>query len=250
MRLPLLLSLLLAGSLACAAGTTTTVSSTNTSTTAAKKKKKPDHWHARVKQIKAELNKLPAGTSNTIVLLGDSITERFKTSRDLHEMDGHLVINEGIGGDQIVRTKAKTGVIHRLDLVAQAKPAVVFVMIGTNDFGTGKKGVDEVLVQYNHMLQLLRAAVPDARIIVVSTFPTVGRGDRNDKIKALNAKLPAFAKQVHGEYLDMFSRLADKDGHLKAEYSIDGVHPKPPAYDIWIAAMKQKLEEKVPAKGK
>lgn len=222
------------------AADTATTASTAAPATAKKKKAKTDHWHQRMKDMRAELKALPADTSNTIVMVGDSITEGFKHANDIHELNGHTVINEGISGDQVDRPSSGTGVTYRIPLIAKAKPAVVFVQIGINDFWGGKEEVPDVAQQYTKMLKMMRTAMPNTRIVVISLFPTAKKNAYlNPKVNEFNKLLPGMAKAVHADYLDLHSKLTDSKGELKDEYTVDGVHFKPPGYTVWIDALKQ-----------
>src|SRR5690606_27442243 len=121
-----------------------------------------DHFHTRVAQIRDDISKLPSETTGTIVMLGDSLTEQFFRQKQMpDEINGLVVVNQGISGDQIDRPTSGTGVTHRIELVAEARPAVVFVMIGTNDFWGGKEQPEEVIPQYTRMFQMLKAAAPN-----------------------------------------------------------------------------------------
>lgn len=242
MRLVLMAAVLAAATAFASAADTTTTAKARHAATAKKKKKagKPDHWHQRVKDIRAELKALPPETSNTIVMVGDSITEGFKRANDIHELNGHTVINEGISGDQVDRPSSGTGVTFRVPLIAKAKPEVVFVQIGINDFWGGKEEVPDVAQQYEKMLKMMRSAMPNTRIVVVSLFPTAKKNAYlNPKVNEFNKLLPGMAKSINADYLDLHSRLTDAKGELKDEYTVDGVHFKPPAYTVWIDAMKQ-----------
>src|SRR5690349_17864436 len=82
------------------------------------------HFAERVADIKKEIAAIPADSTGTLVMLGDSITQGFFGKDYMpKEINGLLVINEGISGDQIDRPTSNTGVISRIDLVKQAKPA-------------------------------------------------------------------------------------------------------------------------------
>jgi lysophospholipase L1-like esterase len=115
-------------------------------------------------------------------------------------------------------------------------------MIGINDFW-GTQTAQESAVQYRALLKELREKLPAAQIVVESLFPTLNKEEVNKKVVELNKMLPDLAKSINADYLDVYSKLVDVKGDLKAEYSRDGVHLKPPAYDVWIDTMKTKLSD-------
>jgi len=92
------------------------------------------HWRARRAKIADECASLDPTTTGVVVLLGDSITEGHPAKR----IAGKRVINMGISGDQIAMDGAQGGVRNRVALLAEARPAHVFLLIGINDLGASK----------------------------------------------------------------------------------------------------------------
>jgi len=201
------------------------------------------HFDERIAAIKKEIAALPADTTGTIVMLGDSITQGFFNGSMPKTIDGITVVNEGISGDQIDRPTSNTGVVTRLDLVKQAKPAVVFVLIGINDMWGGKETPEATITQYEDMAKKLKATVPDAKIVYQSIFPTSKKNAYlNEGVKKVNERIKQLASESGDMYLDMHPILADEKGELKAEFTGDGVHLTKAGYDAWL----KKLNEVVP----
>lgn len=211
-----------------------------------KKKNKPakSHYQTRVDQMKKDIQALPEDTTGTIVMVGDSITEGFWKQNQMPEkIHSVLVMNQGISGDQIDRATSSTGVTHRLDLVRKAKPAVVCVMIGVNDFWGGKETVEEVLPQYEKMFAGLKQAAPNAKFVWQSVLPTsMKNAYLNPSVNSLNARIKELAANAGDTYLDLHPTMADANGELKAEYTGDGVHLKPEAYQAWLKELSSTLQ--------
>lgn len=220
----------------------------STSETAKPKKKKKvpatTRFETRTAQMKADIKALPEETTGTIVMVGDSITEGFFNQKQMPEkIHGVLVVNQGISGDQIDRPTSGTGVTHRLDLVRQAKPAVVCVMIGVNDFWGGKETVEEVLPQYEKMFAGLKQAAPNAKFVWQSVLPTsMKNAYLNPSVNRLNARIKELAAQAGDTYLDLHPIMTDANGELKAEYTNDGVHLNPEAYQAWLKELTSTLQ--------
>jgi predicted MPP superfamily phosphohydrolase len=131
------------------------------------------HFGKRMVEIEKDLAELPAETTGTIVMVGDSITEHFFRKEVMPDsIHGIKVLNQGISGDQVDRPTSGTGVTHRMEQIKRAKPAVVFVMIGINDFWGGKEKPEQVIPQYEKMFSMLKETVPGARIVVQSVLPS------------------------------------------------------------------------------
>lgn len=216
--------------------------------TATPKPKKPtwqDKYNSRVDQIKKDIAALPADTSGTIVMLGDSITHGFFSNKAMpKEINGHTVINQGISGDRIDRQPEDgTGVVHRIDLIQQAKPVAVFVMIGINDYWGGKGTPEEVIPRYEKMVPMLKAAVPNAKVVLESVLPTSKTNAyMNPNVDKLNTRIKQLAAENGFTYLDLHPVMEDENGELKAEFTKDGVHLNNAAYAVWLKELKKTLD--------
>lgn len=216
----------------------TQTSSTQAATTATKVWDQADHFKRRCDQIRNAIAAQPPGSTNTLVLLGDSITEGIK----IHDLAGMVIINEGVSGDRVENGETKTGVRNRLDLVAQAKPACVCVMIGINDFWGAQKDVATVEMEYRSMAPELRAAVPNARIVIESILPAgEAHKDLQPKVDELNRKLPSIAADTKAEFLLLDPVMKSANGLLRPEFTTDGIHLTPAGYTAWMKRLEQHL---------
>jgi lysophospholipase L1-like esterase len=195
--------------------------------------------------IEKELSVLPPETTGTILMLGDSITERmfseYKMPRTIH---GLRVFDEGIGGDNIGTSVSTTGVMSRLDQVKRAKPAIIFLMIGVNDLWVKEEDVSKVIKRYEDMLARLKATVPDAKLVLESVLPARGGMNYvNPKVLALNARIKSLASENGAVWLDLHSLMKDENGELKAEYTGDNVHLTEPAFEVWEKQIRATVDE-------
>lgn len=163
-----------------------------------------------------------------IVFLGDSITEGWANQSLIHD-NAHFV-GRGISG----QTAPQMLVRFRSDVVA-LKPAVVHILAGTNDIAqnTGPESDDEMLGYVVSIAQLARAN--HIRVIIGSVppaadFPWRPGLNPSPKIRALNARLKAYALSQGYVYADYWSVLASPNGGMKPQYSEDGVHPNAAGY--------------------
>ena len=199
------------------------------------------HFEKRMTEINAALQALPPATTATVLLVGDSITEQFSTTDSLpKEIHGLTVVNQGIGGDQIGTSTSKVGVMARLEQVKQAKPAIVFVMIGINCLWDKDGTADQALHEYEAMVPALKAAVPNAKIVLQSILPTAGdRVYTIPKSNRINTRIEQLAKEHGLTWLDLRPLMQNEKGELKAEYTGDNVHLKKEAYAVWLEKIKE-----------
>lgn len=195
------------------------------------------HYENRVRSFK-EQNLL----LKNVVLLGDSITEGFDTTKYL---PGYRVINRGIGADVIgndLPGNDKRGVLKRLDSsVFDCNPTDVFILIGINDLGQGHTP-EQVESGYLEMLTKIRERLPQVKLHLQSLLPCRDRFSKhNAKVLDVNKRIQNLATEFNADYIDLHSKFADNKGELKDELTNDGLHITAPAYEVWADIVKEKL---------
>lgn len=191
----------------------------------------PIHYENRLAQIQAALNELISTESATLVLLGDSISE----CHPAQQLRGRRVVNMGISGDQADHPEG--GMLRRVPMIARARPAEVFVLIGINDLNNGKSAQD-LAPQQRRVIELLEQTAPTARLFIQSVMPT--RGNYRHLLAGVtetNRLLAPFVAERGHTYVDIASEMSDANGELREELTTDGVHLTPAGYDLWTALM-------------
>ncbi|GIV31585.1 MAG: sialate O-acetylesterase [Saprospiraceae bacterium] len=176
--------------------------------------------------------------AGSIVFLGNSLTaggqwsEWFGSSR---------IANRGIPGDHA------DGIRNRLDEALGPDPAAVFLMVGINDLAFHTP--DTVLRKCERLLQALRQRAPRANVYLQSVLPVddsrPGLPVHNGEIQALNAGLKKLAEKLELHWIDLYSRMADENGKLPADFTLDGVHLTGPAYRVWVDAIRPAVESEL-----
>ena len=176
-----------------------------------------------------EVLPLPEGR---VVFLGDSITQAGNWGEWFPR---YPCLNRGIGGDTV------DGVRNRLG-TAINRPVAISLLVGTNDIaghGTTKK-VAGIAAQFDHLVHEIRTLAPDAPLIVNSVMP--GNRKLADRIRELNRKYAASARDVDAEYVDLWPTLVDSDGlTLRAAYTRDRVHLNGHGYRAWFEVLRPRL---------
>jgi lysophospholipase L1-like esterase len=179
--------------------------------------------------IYTELNN--EATPGSIVFLGDSLTDFYRTSEFFLNLD---IYNRGIAGDKT------TDVLDRLsDNVLQIKPRKIFLQIGTNDLGSKTKP-DQTFNNIKQIIFNIQRVLPDTEVLVISLYPInpyaiplsriITRPRKNTDILYVNQKLMEFCAELNLTYIDVCSSLKDEKGNLKKEYTIEGLHISLPGY--------------------
>ena len=172
------------------------------------------------------------------ILAGDSLSLRFPPGK----LSDYRVLNQGISGE------TAAGLLKRLNVFAQTQPDVIFVMIGINDLLRSRSD-SEILGDQRRVMANLKAAHPDAKIVMQSVLPHAveqvtweGR-DRllaipNHRIKTLNEGIKAIAQAESVNFFNLYPLFADSQGNLRRELSSDGLHLSAQGYEVWGIALQ------------
>ena len=123
------------------------------------------------------------------------------------------------------------------------QPKAIMLMIGTNNAGSFTapeiaEGVGAVVLE-------MRKDFPDAKILLLAIFPRSTPGDPvRDKIAEVNRIISKLDDQRHVFYMDIGAKFLDDNGYfLPDAFRTDNLHPQAKGYNIWGAAVKDKVAE-------
>ena len=163
-----------------------------------------------------------------VVLLGDSITEYWKTRDPALFSDG--IVDRGVAS----QTSGQMLLRFYQDVIA-LRPYAVHIMAGTNDLGEVNGPTTDRQFQDNIRAMVDLARVHDIKVILASVPPAAGFRTRPElrpaeRIRAWNSWLREFAQAQDLVFVDYHAVLTDAEGGMKSGYSKDGVHPNEIAY--------------------
>jgi len=192
----------------------------------------PEVHASRVAKFEAE----PVVTGR-VIFLGNSITQ----GGDWPALTADsTVINRGIGADLTF------GLRDRLADVTRRKPSKLFILIGINDIS---KDIPDAVIaaEYRAIIDTVRAQSPATKIFVQSILPlnpTVKNFpqhyDKQPRVVAVNRLLQQVARETHATYIDLWPIFIDKQNHLDASLTGDGLHLNQQGYERWVAFLKRK----------
>jgi lysophospholipase L1-like esterase len=167
-----------------------------------------------------------------VVFLGDSITEDGLWDEWFPDLP---TLNRGIGGDSV------GGVLDRVDS-ALHEPRAVSVLVGTNDLaGLGRSHrVGDIAEQMDALLAGIRAAAPDALLLVNGVMPR--SKSLADDIEQLNRRYEELAARHGAVYVDLWPALVGPDRALRKDATSDGTHLNGAGYGIWVDILRPHLE--------
>jgi len=191
-----------------------------------------------------------------VLFLGDSITAGWAAPTRAHIWETYYgkwqPANFGIGGDQTqhVIWRIENG---ELDGIS---PKVVVLMLGTNN--TGGHSAAEIAAADKKIVSLIRAKLPQTKVLVLAVFPRGARKDQAGKITeaalADAAKRQAVIDGVNAElaklddgkmvrFLDINSVFLGQDGKIPFSIMPDQLHPNTAGYQLWADAMQPTLTQ-------
>lgn len=180
-----------------------------------------------------------------VVFVGDSITqgwddpgrEAWDAMRTAGLSKGGTLLNLGNSGD---RTEHVLWRLGQAPLTPLAPEAIV-LLIGTNNLGHGTSNAAETLAGIRAVLALLRAQCPEARIVLMATFP------RGERLNAMRGDILQINQALASDLgpgvtvIDIGARFVDATGDIRKDLMPDALHLSPAGYRIWADAVTQAL---------
>jgi lysophospholipase L1-like esterase len=189
-----------------------------------------------------------------VLFVGDSITAGWTKAPHIwqHYFGKWQPGNFGIGGDQTqhVIWRIENGELDGIH------PKVVALMLGTNN--TGANTADEIAAADKKIVEMIRAKIPEAKVLVLAVFPRGPRknaqgvvteeviADANKRMEIINGVNAQLAKLADGKnvhFLDINARFLDDGGKIPSIIMPDQLHPNAAGYQLWAEAMQPTLEK-------
>lgn len=159
-----------------------------------------------------------------VVFVGNSIT-------DMHPWA------EAFGNDKRIVNRGNSGalsdeVVENMDCWLSAKPQKVFLMIGTNDLGSGL-AVEHVVANIRRVVERVREESPETMLYLESILPAKDQMARTlETICQANEEIRQLAEEYENtEYVDLYTLLT---GIVEeSDVSFDRLHLTAKGYRIW-----------------
>jgi D-alanyl-D-alanine carboxypeptidase/D-alanyl-D-alanine-endopeptidase (penicillin-binding protein 4) len=194
-------------------------------------------WFARMALFEEQTSTPQALTTGGIVLLGDSLTERFPTEDLLPQLP---IVNRGIGGDK-VGGWSYLGLLDRLPIsIVAPQPRAIVLQISSNDLLFANTPWENLQPNYLLLLDRIQQLAPQARLILVTTPPTRGRHAKaNPAINRMNELIRRTALERKLDLIDLHAALVDDKGELAAPLAaVDDVHLSENGYRVYARLLR------------
>ena len=190
-------------------------------------------WDAEVAAYEAGDRASPP-PSGGIVFVGSSSIKLWDLQKSFPDLK---TINRGIIGSQLA-----DAVRYADRLVIPYKPRIVVVYAGDNDIDGGATS-EQVAVQFERFVRIVRAAVPEVRIIFIGIKPSLLRWDVIERARLANALIRAYA--THDDevaFVDVDNAMLGWNEQPRSELFVsDGLHLTPEGYGLWTTLLRPLL---------
>jgi lysophospholipase L1-like esterase len=194
-------------------------------------------YHADDEKLKAQ----PA-EQGRVVFLGDSITDGWKLNVSF---PGKPYVNRGISGQVTSQM-----LVRMYPDVIDLKPAAVALLAGTNDIARNNGPTTAAMIEENVMAITELAQAHGIKVVLCSVTPIadygrvkMSEGRPPADILKINAWMKAYAAKAGAIYCDYFSALADENGALKPNISMDGLHPNEAGYKLMAPVVQAAIDQ-------
>lgn len=167
------------------------------------------------------------GDSNTAHLVGFGVLPGGKSTDRVWLPKGNTITLDSEITNKTVLFPATGEYLTIPDAAAKGKPEYLVISLGTN--GVATLSETQFKYCYKKLINAIRAASPETRIIVQSIYPVTAQyeGFSNSDVDRANIWLLSLAEECGVKYADTASVLKDSHGSLKEEYNsdhMDGYH--------------------------
>lgn len=195
---------------------------------------KPAYWDDV--QVIKRYDAMYQPPANPVLFVGSSSIRKWNELE--RTFAKYVVMNRGIGG-------AVTNDIMRYldDIVFAYHPRQIVIYVGENDLPQKETTADSVLERTKRLVTAIRARMPEVPILYISMKPSPSRDQFREKCQQANALIRDYIKgEKKIEYIDIFSKMLDKDGKSRPELFVqDMLHMNEKGYAIWRAAVEPHL---------
>lgn len=170
-------------------------------------------------QSKYQRQKLLASRTNaSVLLIGDSMIERWPGDMLMTAFNTASVLNLGIGGD---RTQNVLWRLSQLDL-SHHKPAYTILLVGTNNLSASDSACS-IAAGIEKIAQRIHQMLPETKILLVGILARgESLGYRKDDIAQINSSLKAL--QDHQTIFIDPSSIVERSAEGKENFIPDQLH--------------------------
>lgn len=191
-------------------------------------------WEAAIAEFEAA-DRISPPPSGEIVFVGSSSIRLWDVEK---YFPGLRIINRGFGGSQL-----SDAVRYAERIVIPYKPRIVVVYAGDNDIYGGMTS-EEVAVNFEQFVRVVRAKLPEVRIVFIGIKPSLQRWDVVERMRLANEIIRGYAEHDDNvAFVDVDHAMLGWDETPRRELFVaDGLHLTAHGYELWSALLRPLLD--------
>ena len=145
--------------------------------------------------------------------------------------------------EKFVKLKGSKDKVTLIEALNKNSFKKIYISLGVNELGWAY--ADKFIDQYKEVIEAIMEAAPDSEIVVQSILPITKKrstGEKvytNEKVTTYNELIKAMCEELSVTYGDVVPAVANTEGYLPEEGSVDGIHLKKSYYQKWLDYIKE-----------
>jgi len=180
---------------------------------------------------------LKTPTKNPVLFIGSSSFTKWTSLQQ--DFPAIPVLNRAFGGSTLLDV-----IRFEEEVVFKYQPRKIVIYCGENDLASSETITPtEVFNRFKILYEDIRKQQPKVPIVYVSIKPSISRWKMKDKQIESNKLIEDFInKNRNIAFVNIWDQMLDENGNPKKDiFSSDNLHMNEKGYEIWIAALKDKL---------
>ena len=180
---------------------------------------------------------LKTPTKNPVLFIGSSSFTKWTSLQQ--DFPAIPVLNRAFGGSTLLDV-----IRFEEEVVFKYQPRKIVIYCGENDLASSETITPtEVFNRFKILYEDIRKKQTKVPIIFVSIKPSISRWKMKEKQIETNKLIEAFInKERNIVFVNIWDKMLDENGNPKKDiFSSDNLHMNEKGYEIWIAALKNKL---------
>jgi len=180
---------------------------------------------------------LKTPTKNPVLFIGSSSFTKWTSLQQ--DFPAIPVLNRAFGGSTLLDV-----IRFEEEVVFKYQPRKIVIYCGENDLASSETITPtEVFNRFKILYEDIRKQQPKVPIVYVSIKPSISRWNMKDKQIESNKLIEDFInKNRNIAFVNIWDQMLDENGNPKKDiFSSDNLHMNEKGYEIWIAALKDKL---------
>lgn len=174
---------------------------------------------------------------NAVLFIGSSSFTRWTSLQQ--DFPSIPVLNRAFGGSTLLDV-----IRFQNEVIFKYQARKIIIYCGENDLASSEKITPtEVFKRFKKLYTAIKKHEPKIPIVYISIKPSPSRWIMKDRQMETNKLIEAFIKKKQNiVFVNIWDKMLDENGNPKAEiFSADRLHMNDKGYQIWIEALKDKL---------